>query len=1065
MKKSKFLQNSKDLLSRSFNPAKCKTSLRLGASRLKLLRNKKQVQLNQMKREISQLIESGQDQTARIRVEHVIREENMMAAYDLLEIYCELIVARLPIIESQKNCPIDLKEAIASVLFASPRCGDVPELLDVRKNFTAKYGKDFTTAAIELRPACGVSRMLVEKLSATAPDGQAKIKILSAIAEEFNVKWDPKSFEEKDSVTPSDLLNGSNTSGNESKVYVEPSRMESPVVKAPPSNNKMHTTPLNFSQTSSANTTFHPNERPPALGDERSQLLQGDSNTIPPDRQRWNMEFKDATAAAQAAAESAERASMAARAAAELSICGRTTKQYSTESHKPDIYILKNEGPESHTKSKLTSEQNYEEFVERSSSERTRLHNEKIDGIQTDDLKTAGKFREDGRGGTKIYSESASSKSKALTDDVLLNHGFPVVDRHSRKNSSEEDYDIGVNMKKHLSTYEAEIANGSPDKSENIREERVGKQLSVKSFRSSISDDVNIFATSEDTKFGYDSGEEPFVGAGKEYAHEEASPKSSHESASVFFDKFDSDTDDPGFDIGPKYDEQEPEFHFPSPSQKSSEHLSINTDSLSPKSSSSKVTNSTPSLFFTRKNSSPDFSENLTSVNSSELDSSMPMTFDESDGPASDSDEDINISRHTAIDRDLSSEISINGQSIGLQFSDEHGQSVGSSFKENGYSGFDRKHLPLSSDDELKSDEMNKERNQRKILDADSPEKISPGKLSAGHPTLGYKKSQMEPNDLGKEASPDNEGLNFDKLTGGLRHKGYNRPPYMKNRFDESSSLKEETTTTIESPKNSTMFDHMKSSRTPELYSHDSESSEEEDFLPKSSSAGKEMKTKLNIRASNSIFGSDNSDLDEDAPKDNYLTRKNHIQSGISRRTKASPSSGTNSYSKTRVTSEALYSDAGMDRKPTTSYISKPPKEPQTEKRNSSQWENYEQPSSAKLAIKPAKSNFWGPPEQSKEVKSATQDPEASRATKPTKPTNSTDHLSSIQESKIFRKSSGIEEPARKTETSVRIENPRATTYNKTSSNKDENPKKERHVHPKLPDYDTLVQSLRMNRT
>lgn len=32
----------------------------------------------------------------------MIREEKMMAAYDLLEIYCELIVARLPIIESQK---------------------------------------------------------------------------------------------------------------------------------------------------------------------------------------------------------------------------------------------------------------------------------------------------------------------------------------------------------------------------------------------------------------------------------------------------------------------------------------------------------------------------------------------------------------------------------------------------------------------------------------------------------------------------------------------------------------------------------------------------------------------------------------------------------------------------------------------------------------------------------------------------------------------------------------------------------------------------------------------------
>ncbi|KAF9589408.1 hypothetical protein IFM89_023684 [Coptis chinensis] len=34
-------------------------------------------------------------------VEHLVREEKTMGAYDLIDIYCELIVARLPIIESQ----------------------------------------------------------------------------------------------------------------------------------------------------------------------------------------------------------------------------------------------------------------------------------------------------------------------------------------------------------------------------------------------------------------------------------------------------------------------------------------------------------------------------------------------------------------------------------------------------------------------------------------------------------------------------------------------------------------------------------------------------------------------------------------------------------------------------------------------------------------------------------------------------------------------------------------------------------------------------------------------------
>ena len=127
-----------------------------------------------------------------------------------------------------------MKEAISSVIFASPRCSDIPELIDVRKHITAKYGKEFVSAAIELRPDCGVNRMasfstcmkldriiflvspfysnlmlsfqLVEKLSAKAPDGPTKIKILAAIAEEHNIKWEPKSFGENDVKSSQDLL-------------------------------------------------------------------------------------------------------------------------------------------------------------------------------------------------------------------------------------------------------------------------------------------------------------------------------------------------------------------------------------------------------------------------------------------------------------------------------------------------------------------------------------------------------------------------------------------------------------------------------------------------------------------------------------------------------------------------------------------------------------------------------------------------------------------------------------------------------------------------------------------
>jgi hypothetical protein len=37
-----------------------------------------------------------------LQVEHIVREENMMAAQEILELFCELVAVRLPIIETQK---------------------------------------------------------------------------------------------------------------------------------------------------------------------------------------------------------------------------------------------------------------------------------------------------------------------------------------------------------------------------------------------------------------------------------------------------------------------------------------------------------------------------------------------------------------------------------------------------------------------------------------------------------------------------------------------------------------------------------------------------------------------------------------------------------------------------------------------------------------------------------------------------------------------------------------------------------------------------------------------------
>lgn len=55
-----------------------------------------------------------------------------------------------------RECPDELKEAISSLIFASSRCGEFPELYEIRGVFVSRFGKEVAARAIELHNNCGV---------------------------------------------------------------------------------------------------------------------------------------------------------------------------------------------------------------------------------------------------------------------------------------------------------------------------------------------------------------------------------------------------------------------------------------------------------------------------------------------------------------------------------------------------------------------------------------------------------------------------------------------------------------------------------------------------------------------------------------------------------------------------------------------------------------------------------------------------------------------------------------------------------------------------------------------
>lgn len=63
------------------------------------LKKKKGQEQNKLaEKEISELVKQEKDEMARLRVEQLVREQRLLEAYDVLELFCEIVVTRLQLI-------------------------------------------------------------------------------------------------------------------------------------------------------------------------------------------------------------------------------------------------------------------------------------------------------------------------------------------------------------------------------------------------------------------------------------------------------------------------------------------------------------------------------------------------------------------------------------------------------------------------------------------------------------------------------------------------------------------------------------------------------------------------------------------------------------------------------------------------------------------------------------------------------------------------------------------------------------------------------------------------------
>jgi len=712
-----------------------------------------------------------------------------------------------------------------------------------------------------VRPDSGVNRLVIEKLSAGAPDIQTKIKTLTSIAEEHNIKWEPKAFEEKLQKPNEDHLYGSATysGGNISAMGSSTSSMSAPQPTysgAPAATMESATShvpmgpysPADVSANRNSNVFSQENIRsgsnasvPPSSQHGASayysaqipgpnSISHGNTGDPPypqygatvPDtvsrneemnrhRERkpsvsganWNVEFKDATSAAQAAAESAEMASIAARAAAQLASRGnysggQSTGDYeaaaysheNTPRKQPAEHLAKDENRSFHDQSSGINDPRAMAYARKSSgrAETNRVENQNISTVhapaQSQKIPT-------------VNSPDQQFHSYSPESHVTHVYEMPTEPPHAHSPEPphfddlyERESSIGRSE-----VHPFDLPSGKLQETEpagrNVQDVEIRKPTFD---QESTNDYYGNFSSSQDT-FTY----------GSSSVWDQQNDKT-RDSSSVVFDQYDSDVEENLLDtFSSKQTEQTPAVQ---------DHVGFTTADWSQQHRSESPNHRTSMLFSrTETQQSDNLGANRRDVPSPRPYDSLPPTFD-SDGGSSDEEIDTTRTESLKSASGLNKEASrISGkvvpdvkESIGdyepssskkymaspglnLSYKEKHSGGTGGSPISN-YLGvqapghFNRVQSRDSdlSDEETELDKFNSAFSPKANENQSSPFAIQTSSTS-----------DDKEGDL---------GLNFGRLTPGLRNKPRQPPPYTKNSRENilpSQSLPKASASTEES--------------------------------------------------------------------------------------------------------------------------------------------------------------------------------------------------------------------------------------------------------------------------
>lgn len=174
--------------------SRLKAQLKMAINRLHLIQEKDTALGKKTRRDMATLLNEGKEQSAKIRVENIIRSDEYVELLEILELYCELLLARIALLDN-RECDQGLEQAVKTIIYCASRT-EVKELYNLREIFISKFGKEFAKNALEA-PESYMAEGVFKRLKSDPPSQELVVLYLKEIAKAYNAPFSELTDEER----------------------------------------------------------------------------------------------------------------------------------------------------------------------------------------------------------------------------------------------------------------------------------------------------------------------------------------------------------------------------------------------------------------------------------------------------------------------------------------------------------------------------------------------------------------------------------------------------------------------------------------------------------------------------------------------------------------------------------------------------------------------------------------------------------------------------------------------------------------------------------------------------